>query len=218
MKVTLCLYKRGKSMRIKIGIEVECILKGERAKELAGIIENIFRTERTISNADEYVPYMLPLKIMKTLENDIIFVDDFEYIEDAKVLYVKFIDTDKVPKLSFYLELAKTYDLKLYLSAVSEDDKIFFNTDEEGEYFPEKYYFNIYLGSISYSTELIKKLEEILKEHGFYYTDLKPFQEKLKEYNIKTEKDIYLLKSYLKNTYPSITMYFGRFINPLSKK
>lgn len=94
-------------MRIKIGIEVECILKGERAKELAGIIENIFRTERTISNADEYVPY---------------------------------------------------------------------------------------------------------------YTDLKPFQEKLKEYNIKTEKDIYLLKSYLKNTYPSITMYFGRFINPLSKK
>jgi hypothetical protein len=51
-----------------------------------------------------------------------------------------------------------------------------------------------------------------------YWKCIQPIQEKLKEYNIKTEKDIYLLKSYLKNTYPSITMYFGRFINPLSKK
>ncbi|MGH2331201.1 hypothetical protein [Thermoanaerobacter mathranii] len=205
-------------MRSKVGISVECILKGERTKDLANIIEAIYRTESTISNADEYVPYMLPLKIMNALEDDVIFVNDFEYIDNEKVLYVEFIDTDAVPKLSFYSELAKFYDLKLYLSAVCEDDEIFFNTDEEGEYFPEKYYFNIYLDFVPRFTSLLEKLGKILEEYGVYYSDLEPFQENLKEYGIETEEDMYSLQSYLQSAYPSVTVYFSHFVNPLSKK
>lgn len=195
---------------------VQCIFKGERAKDLADIIEIIYRNENTVANSDEFVPYMLPSKIMNALGNDVIFVDDIEYIDDEKILYIEFTDTDTAPKLSFYMEMAKFYELELYLSAVFEESEIFYNTDKEGKYFPEKYYFNVYISHMHRPTELIKKLVEILEEYGFYYTDLKPFQEKFKEYNVKTEENIYLLKDYLKNTYPRIRMCFGHFVNPLA--
>ncbi|HHY79129.1 MAG TPA: hypothetical protein GX516_01990 [Thermoanaerobacter sp.] len=201
-----------------IGISVECIFKGERTEELSSIIKTIYRTESTISNSDVYVPYMLPTSIMNALESAVIYVDDVEYIDNEKILYVKFIDTGTKPKLSFYLEMAKFYNLKLYLSVVSEEDEIFFNTDEEREYFPEKYYFNIYTDSISYPTTLIKKLREISRKYGVYFENLEPFQETLKEYSIETKEDIYSLQSYLQNAYPSLTMFFSCFVNPLLKK
>lgn len=195
--------------------EVNCRFKGERAEELFKVIETIYRNECAISAADEYAPDLLPAKVLNTLGNGVVFVNDLEFWEDEKVAYVVFDDT--ALHLEFYLELAKAYNLELYMRAAAGIDEIYINTDDTGKYLPEKYYFNIYADFLTEKTQLLETLERILRIYGSYFPSFEPFRMHLKEYGIETEEDMYALRSYLLNAYPAIAVYFGRFVNPYRK-
>jgi len=195
--------------------EVNCRFKGERAKELFNVIEIIYRNECTISATDETVPDLLSAEVLNALGIGSIYVSDLEFWEDEKVAYIVFADT--AMHIEFYLKLAKSYNLKLYMRAVAESDEVYINTDDTEEYFPEKYYFNIYSDLLIKRTQLLETLEKISKTYGSYFSDLEPFRIHLREYDIETEEDMYALHNYLLDAYPTTAVYFGRFVNPCKK-
>lgn len=199
--------------------EVSCYFEGEKTKELYKALNIIYRTESSIAYEDETAFSVLTLTLLKIAKenNAHIFIDDIEFWENENVLHVVFTDT-AIELSNFYIKLAQKYNLKLYMRAVGESSEVFINTDDTGKYFPEKYYFSIYdTDTIMHKTDLIKILEEIYKIYGPYLLDLKPFKEYLSEYEIQTEEDVYCLYNYLQETYPSITMYFHKFMNPCAK-
>lgn len=139
------------------------------------------------------------------------FVDDYEFVKENKTFWFRIEEAYK-PHIEVYNAIAETYNLKYYLLAEEPGNKIFINTDTEGKYFDEKYYFELFFeNEQEIDTELFSKLQKLNDIR--YFDNFDMFKKILEEYNIKTEDDMKRLCDYINETYEDVIVTFAKFEN-----
>lgn len=144
-----------------------------------------------------------------------IYINDIEYNEKTKTTIIR-TEEEWEPAIEVYKKIAEIYNLKFYLLAEEPGGEIFVNTDTEGKYFTEKYYFEFYNNNEEIESNLIrilKKLDDIM-----YFDSFDEIHEHLKDYNVNTEEDMEYFCEYIREKYPDYIITFGKFINPYQEE
>jgi hypothetical protein len=140
-----------------------------------------------------------------------IYINDIEYDKKTQTTTMR-IEEEWDPAIEVYEKIAEIYKLKFYLLAEEPDGEIFVNTDTEGKYFTEKYYFEFYNNNEEIENNLIRVLKEL--DDIMYFDSFNEIHEYLKDYNINTEEDMEYFCEYIREKYPDYVITFGKFINP----
>jgi len=188
----------------------EVIFEGKNAEKLYSDWKNALKES---SEKEGYVWFgiLFDYKNIEDIEVNKMFVDDVEFDKDAETVYFR-LEEPYEPNFEAYDAVADLYKLNYYILAEEPSGRVFINTDSEGKYFPEKYYFELYAEDISVNNELLTALQKLNEIR--YIEDFETIREILKNYEIETEEDMAKLCTYVEETYPNVIIVFEKFINP----
>jgi len=188
----------------------EVIFEGENSKKLYSDWEKAVK-ESPEKEGYTWFGVLFNYKKINNIEVNKMFVDDVEFDENTKTVYFR-LEEPYEPNFQAYDAVAELYKLNYYILATEPSGRVFINTDSEGKYFPERYYFEIFIEDNTLDNELLTALRSLYEIR--YIEDFETIQGILKDYSIKTEEDMQNLCSYIEQVYPDVIVVFEKFINP----